>query len=178
MTRSNTKILNQQGPTKMGYAHGTHRALIFGPTTYSGFGIRHLYTEMQGMKLEAMTSHSINYLQMLIGREEPILESTATITCMEDNLTMQFRTFLLSIKAKIGIKNLWRLKKLRTYDVNTMKALEEKGIKPKEMEILNNWRIYFKVAFLSEICNAEGSQVRENYLQYPETETDNGAESK
>jgi hypothetical protein len=33
---------------KMGYVHSTHRALIFGPKSYGGFGVRHLVTEMQG----------------------------------------------------------------------------------------------------------------------------------
>jgi hypothetical protein len=42
---------------KMGYAHSTHRSLIFGSKIYGGFGVRHLYTEMQGMKLETMISH-------------------------------------------------------------------------------------------------------------------------
>jgi hypothetical protein len=41
----------------MGYDRSTHRALIFGPKEYGGFGLRHLYTEMEGMKLELMISH-------------------------------------------------------------------------------------------------------------------------
>jgi hypothetical protein len=38
----------------MGIDHSTHRALIYGPTEYGGFGVRHLYTEMMGMKLETI----------------------------------------------------------------------------------------------------------------------------
>jgi hypothetical protein len=108
---------------KMGYTHGTTRALIFGPTIYRGCGVRHLYTEMQGMKLETMISHlragtslgtiihtNINYLQMLTGIEEPILESTAPIEYIEDNWLTQFRTFLTTIKAKMVIEGLWQLR--------------------------------------------------------------------
>jgi hypothetical protein len=29
----------------MGIDHSTHRALIYGPAEYKGFGVRHLYTE-------------------------------------------------------------------------------------------------------------------------------------
>jgi hypothetical protein len=36
----------------MGIDHSTHRALIYGPSEYGGFGVRHLYTEMMGMKLD------------------------------------------------------------------------------------------------------------------------------
>jgi hypothetical protein len=41
----------------MGIDHSTHRALIYGPTEYGGFGVRHLYTEMMGLKLETVISH-------------------------------------------------------------------------------------------------------------------------
>jgi hypothetical protein len=41
----------------MGIDHSTHRALIYGPTEYGGFGVRHLYTEMMGMKLETVIGH-------------------------------------------------------------------------------------------------------------------------
>jgi hypothetical protein len=41
----------------IGYDRSTHRALVFGPLVYGGFGIRHLYTEMEGTKLESIISH-------------------------------------------------------------------------------------------------------------------------
>jgi hypothetical protein len=41
----------------MGIDHSTHRSLIYGPTEYGGFGVRHLYTEMMGMTLETVISH-------------------------------------------------------------------------------------------------------------------------
>jgi hypothetical protein len=41
----------------MGIDHSTHRALIYGPSEYGRFGVRHLYTEMMGMKLETLISH-------------------------------------------------------------------------------------------------------------------------
>jgi hypothetical protein len=77
---------------KMGYVHSTHRALIFGPKSYGGFGVRHLFTEMQGAKIEAVISYirtgltlglsmriNINYLQLLTGLEEPVLTSKTQI---------------------------------------------------------------------------------------------------
>jgi hypothetical protein len=41
----------------MGIDHSTHRALMYGPSVYGGFGIRYLYTEMMGMKLETIIRH-------------------------------------------------------------------------------------------------------------------------
>jgi hypothetical protein len=40
----------------MGIDHSTQRALIHGPTANGGFGVRHLYTEMMGLKLETVIS--------------------------------------------------------------------------------------------------------------------------
>jgi hypothetical protein len=41
----------------MGHDRSTPRSLIFGPKEFGGFGIRHLYTEMQGMKINSVISH-------------------------------------------------------------------------------------------------------------------------
>jgi hypothetical protein len=72
----------------MGYDRSTPRALIYSPSEFGGFGIRHLYTEMLGMKLDTVVSHlraetqfgkafriNLNYLQLTAGISEPILES-------------------------------------------------------------------------------------------------------
>jgi hypothetical protein len=59
-----------------------------------------------------------------------------------------------------------------------MKEFVAKKIMAHELTIINNWRIYFKVTFLSEICNTEGTHIRECFIRYPEEEVDNGTESK
>jgi hypothetical protein len=43
--------------SSMGYDRSTYWALLLGSRDYGGFGVRQLYTEMQGMKLESMISH-------------------------------------------------------------------------------------------------------------------------
>jgi hypothetical protein len=60
----------------IGYDHSTHRSLVFGPKEYGGLGIRHSFTKMMEMKINAVLSHiraksrlgqafriNINYLQ-------------------------------------------------------------------------------------------------------------------
>jgi hypothetical protein len=72
----------------MGYDWSTPRALVYGPTEFGGFGVRQLYTEMLGMKLDTVVSYlradtqfgkafriNLNYLQLTAGITEPILES-------------------------------------------------------------------------------------------------------
>jgi hypothetical protein len=66
----------------MGYDHSTHRALVYRPAEFGGLGVRHLYTETLGMKIDTVMSHiraqsdlgtsfiiNINYIQLLSGLE-------------------------------------------------------------------------------------------------------------
>jgi hypothetical protein len=95
----------------MGYDHSTPRDLIFGPEEYGGFNIRHLFTEMMGMKLDLIISHlrsdsnlgkalliNINYIQLISGVEEPILSSKQNIPYIESNWVLHIREFVVSIK--------------------------------------------------------------------------------
>jgi hypothetical protein len=98
----------------MGIDHSTHQALIYGPTEYGGFGVRHLYTEMMGSKLETVISHiqseselgisfiiNINYIQLLAGIGEPVFESKRDITYIPMNWILHLRAFLIKINATL-----------------------------------------------------------------------------
>jgi hypothetical protein len=79
----------------MGIDHSTHRALIYGPSEYGGFGVRRLLTEMMGMKLETLIragtelsilfTININHLQLHAGIGKPILMSTRDILSIPMN---------------------------------------------------------------------------------------------
>jgi hypothetical protein len=82
----------------IGYDHSMPRDLIFGPEEFVGFNVRHLFTEMMGMKLDSIISHmrsdsslgkaiviNINYIQVILGLEKPILSSTQCIPYMDMN---------------------------------------------------------------------------------------------
>jgi hypothetical protein len=82
----------------MGYDRSTPRAMIYEPLEFGGFGVRHLYTEMLGMKLDTIISHlrantqlgkafqiNLNYLQLTAGITEPVLESTTSVTYIDNN---------------------------------------------------------------------------------------------
>jgi hypothetical protein len=69
----------------MGYDHSTPRDLIFGPEEFGGFYIRHLLTEMMGMKLDSIISDIISTInnnyhkQLSKTNNQP---ANATIDCM------------------------------------------------------------------------------------------------
>jgi hypothetical protein len=41
------------------------------------------------------------------------------------------------------------------------------GFTTNELRLINNWRIYFQVNTLVELCNPEGTRIREEYLKEP-----------
>jgi hypothetical protein len=51
-----------------------------------------------------------------------------------------------------------------------MEAVLERIQSPTDLRIFNNWRKYFKVNYLSELCNAEGTQIFYKHMQYPNKE--------
>jgi hypothetical protein len=72
----------------MGIDRSTPRLLIYGLEEFGGFGIRHLCTKMQGLKINSVISHlcaktplgllikiNLEYLQLIVGIEFPILSS-------------------------------------------------------------------------------------------------------
>jgi hypothetical protein len=95
----------------MGYDHSIPQDLIFGPQELGVFGIRHLFTEMMGMKLDTIIARiradsnlgkamviNINYIQLICGMEEPILTSTRKLPYINTNWILHIREFLIKIK--------------------------------------------------------------------------------
>jgi hypothetical protein len=157
----------------MGIDHSTHRALVYGPTEYGGFGVRHLYTEMMGMKLETLISHiragsqlglsfiiNINYIQLHAGIGTPILLSKDNISYIPMNWILHLRQFL------IKINDLWIPKLQSQYDQFIMTAFVNMKATRAELVVLNNWRIYYRVLLFSELRFSLGQGIQPVYLEY------------
>jgi hypothetical protein len=159
----------------MGYDTSTPRALIYGPTEFGRFGIQHLYTEMLGMKLDTVTSHlrannqcgkafriNLNYLRLMAGITELLLESRTQLPYIDSNWIMHLCRFLNEINRRLEIKNTWLPKIQSSQDIPLMKAFLAKTSIQAELKVLNNWRLYFKVIFFSEICFPSGKAIQHN----------------
>jgi hypothetical protein len=77
------------------------------------------------------------------------------------------RDYLIEIKAKMQINNLWKIVLLRHKDVAIMDEVIKCGAMPPELRTFNNWRMFFQVNCLSEICNAEGTKIAQFYMTFP-----------
>jgi hypothetical protein len=124
----------------MGYDHNTHRALVYRPAEYGGLGIRHLYTETLGMKLDTFISHiraksdlgttfiiNLNYIQLLSGLSTPILLSKDELQYIPSNWLLHIRTFLLEINAKIDIQGIWETPTSTRIGYHQMSAFTQTG---------------------------------------------------
>jgi hypothetical protein len=130
--------------------------LIYGPSEYGGFGVRHLYTKMMGMKLETLISHlragtklsilfliNINHIQLHNGIGEHIFMSQKDISYIPMNWLLHIKNFLWEIKATLHIQDLW-LPKIQCQNYQfIMEAFIAMKASASELVILNNWRIYF-----------------------------------
>jgi hypothetical protein len=164
----------------MGLEHGSPRALIHGPLEMGGCEIPHLYTEMMGLKIEAIISHmradstlgklfriNINYLQLISGLDSPIFSSRDNIGYIQDNWLTHLRNFIIEINGKFHIKDLWLPNKLREHDLVLMTEFSSLGLTMNELKLINNWRIFFQVNTLAELCNPEGNKIQECFLKAP-----------
>jgi hypothetical protein len=73
---------------------------------------------------------------------------------------------LWEIRATIEIKDLWLPKTQCENDQFLMTAFASMKASKPEMIMLNNWRLYYKVLLLSEICFALGQGIHPHYLKY------------
>jgi ribonuclease HI len=164
----------------MGFEHGSPRALVHGPQEMGGYEIPHLYTEMMGLKIESIIAHiradtilgksfriNINYLQLICGLEQPIFSSRDNIGYITGNWLSHLREYLLEINGTFIIKDLWTPTKLRENDIVLMTEFLSLGLNKAELRLINNWRIYFQVTTLAELCNPEGKRIRECFIKIP-----------
>jgi hypothetical protein len=164
----------------MGYEHGTPRALIHGPQEMGGVEIPHLFTEMLGMKIEAIISHirantvlgksiciNLNYLQLRAGIEKPILTCRDDLGYICPNWILHIRDYLIDINGSLDIKNVWIPIKQRQHDVILMQEFRLLGLSNSELRLVNNWRIFFQVSTLVELCNPEGNRIQPCFLTKP-----------
>ena len=111
---------------------------------------------------------NLDWTQLYSGLDIPILESTDPLTYITDNWFLQLRNFLITINGTISIKNVWRPQLERNGDCILMKIFQKSGLPPASLRLVNNWRLYFQVSTLSDICNATGTTILLNYRKRPQ----------
>jgi hypothetical protein len=139
-----------------------------------------LFSEMMGMKLETVISYicaetvlgksiivNLNYLQLSAGIENPLFTCRDNVNYLDHNWLLHLRDYLLEINGTLQIKNLWTPIKQRQHDVILMQEFQTIGPTNAELKLVNNWRTFFQVSTLAELCNPEGTRIQQCFLNKP-----------
>jgi hypothetical protein len=166
----------------LGFNRHTARDIIFGPTKYGGLGMFDLHTELYTRKIEQIVSHTrdpnssigklciinLGYLQLIIGKSTPYLESTIPIKYIQNTWFSELHLFLISHDLTIKIKDIWTPNLKRAGDKILMDSVD---LQPMDrVQVINNWRLYFQVTNLSDLTDPEGKRICDIYLKYPSTD--------
>jgi hypothetical protein len=109
---------------------------------------------------------NINYIQLLGGIGEPVLESKRYITYIPMNWILHLREFLIEINATLEVQDLWMPLPQCQNDRYTMEEFASTKATYAKLVILNNWRLYYKVIFYSELCFSSEQGIQPVYLEY------------
>jgi hypothetical protein len=137
----------------MGHNNSMSRAIVFGPKELGGYGVQHIYTEMQGMKIKSILCHlgsqtllgkailiNINYLQLTSGLKSPVLKTNYPFVYIENNWLLQLREYLATISARLELSKVWKMLPQREYDMSIMDTrlqyTEARTTNSKQLEIL------------------------------------------
>jgi hypothetical protein len=161
-----------------GFNRNTSRAVLAGPIELGGGGFTPL-------KVVAGTGYVTHFLEnwrtpnedigkkirivyawtaFQVGVTFPLLEKTDVgLDYVKGNVIPATRKYLKDIGGKIHINNKYRRTKLRTEDECIMEKAIEMNLTTNQMERINCVRMYLGVMYMSEICNEEGTAIREGY---------------
>jgi len=162
---------------KMGYQRHMPRAVVYAPATVGGLDFRHLGFEQGVQQTLQLVKHMraastngslyrslIDAYQIHSGLPQPILEDTRTLPWSSPGWMTSIRQFLQDTGTKILLSDPWTPRPRRINDRNIMEDALEFLPSNTNLCALNNVRLYLHVTFLSEITDASGNFIREDYL--------------
>ncbi|MGB0425122.1 MAG: hypothetical protein ACPGED_12395, partial [Flavobacteriales bacterium] len=168
---------------KCGYNRNTSRQVIFGPSNIGGAGFTPLYSKAgteyvlhflkhlrtpwtQCGKLIRMT---LEWSQFQAGLTQPILEHPKLpIGYVQGVAAQAVRQYLSEIEGIIKVDYEYTPKELRIGDTSLMQKALDLSYTLHQMRRINAVRLYYKVTFVSELCNLKGNQIRQEIFQTTE----------
>lgn len=186
LTKLQSKAVEKFLPA-MGFERGFPRAVVYGSSIYGGLNVGQLYTESSIAKVLSLLSHiradtdlgktmtiNLNWLQLTSGISAPLLETVTDVSYVPDNWFLSIRQFLISIHGKISIPSLWRPIVERKQDCILMDLfIQKSGLDRRHLRLVNNWRLFYQVVYLSDIVTPKGDTVEEFYRIRPTTQSNN-----
>jgi hypothetical protein len=161
----------------MGYKRHFHRTLVYAPLNLGGIGMCQLYISQICLKIELILCHinanitlgqmivrNLNWLQMNAGISENVLNARLNINYIKPTWFHSLQEFLITIGGIIQIKLLWKPELSRKNDLNIMEGALKLNMTRDQLQIFNNWRIFYQVINLSAITTMDGTKIRNEFL--------------
>ena len=165
---------------RMGIAVTFPRAVVHGSFTYGGINIPNLYSEQCASKLTSLITHiraksdlgqlltlNINTIQLLTGLEKQFFVHNNEIKYIQTNWILHLRAYLQLCDIDISSKQFWTPQQERENDIGIMERAIQLYTDKNTLRQINNWRLYFQIIFLSDICNTWGTTILYEYRNYP-----------
>jgi hypothetical protein len=161
--------------TGLGYCSKTPSALVYGPPSIGGIGLRHLFAEQGTLKTQALIQNirgntklgkimlmQLQWAQLICGSREQLLVDVETDWPMlkEELWITSLRDFLKKSELSIHIPAIKTATPKRINDFSIMDKAASLGFKPYELLCINRCRIYLKATTISNICTADGTEIR------------------
>jgi hypothetical protein len=169
----------------MGYMRTTSRALIHGPIEYGGYNIPHLYAIHGAQKIATVMTHiragtdlgatfiiNSNWLQLISGRSLQFFSDPHPLMYIKANWLLHLKHYMNTTHLTFHANKFWVPRSSRRNDKNLMDHACIHSENKNVLQIINRWRLYYQVLRLSDICDASGSYVLDEYRVYnPPTQT-------
>jgi hypothetical protein len=180
-----TEKIQQQATSaflaKIGYNRNMPRKVVFGHQLHQGLGFRHLF-DMQGIDgiialIQELNSigttneilmATIQTVQLESGMSKSIFEDTTPLTHISWSRLMSIRDFLHHMNAEICGIPVTIIPHYKENDTHIMEAIMHghNNFMTKELTHIQACRLHMQVTVLSELTDATGEQIRDNWL-YP-----------
>jgi hypothetical protein len=173
---------------KMGFNQKTAGAVVFGPRSLGGVGLRHLFAEQGTQKVQAILQHlrvqqplgkllitQLRWAQRIAGVSKSILVETKQPLpqLAGEHWVTTLREFLQESNLGIEITMLQGITAIREGDKAIMDmTYDRKGkliFSTADVKRINRCRMYLRAETLADISNAEGTSIRQDCWELEET---------
>jgi len=158
--------------SKLGYNQNMPKSVVYSPTSHSGLGLRHLFTEQGVQKILQMIKHirarpslgtliesTIQAYQIQAGLIDSVLIDTHPLPWTPNRWINSLRHTLHTIKGQIVLNNLWTIPPSRVNDRYLMDDFLDTGHDTNTLKMINNCRMFLQVTTLAEITNCSGTHL-------------------
>ena len=164
---------------RMGYAKSTPHAIIYGPKSLGGIGLRSFYDEQGSSQMELVLKHfrsstmvstqlniALAWCQRMSGISKPILEyPSIQLPHLETSFFPSLRAYLSSTNSALILENTHVVPLQRIGDFHLMdRVLECNQFSPRKIRLINYCRLFLQVHTVADLATAAGTHVDHCFL--------------